>query len=655
MLPVGSRVGDYEIEADLGEGGMARVYRARHVFLDTHHALKVLDPELRANAEARQRFLDEARIQAKHLDHPGIVKVTNIVATPEHAALVMELVDGGSLEDEVGALRARPDEIKRIMRGVLDAVGHAHAAGIVHRDLKPANVLIAGAARTPKVTDFGIAKVSADAGRARKKSTHAATRMGTLSYMSPEQIRRAKDVTARSDIFSLGAMLYELATGALPFDAESDYDVMEQIVNGRYVPPEQREPRIDPVIAATIRRALQPDPAARFGSCAEMAAALDAPSRDSGGDTTRRAGDGSGRPEPVTPRSRAPLVVGAVLGLAVIGTGVAVHLSRAGAAAPPDAITWTLRDPDDVVVDGGVAAGDGGERASSFIPAPTEGPNDAPVTIVIGANFVDPNAARTARALTELRRRYPVDVRLVHRAFFSPITKSFAEPVQRAACAAHRQGRYHAYADLLWMHVSGRGSVDDDRLIELAEQLGMDRARFEKDFGGAYCALDVGADQLYFEDLGLQRTPVYIVNGRVLEGAQTVETLSAAVEAARAGRDAVPQGMVLRPDGLGIESVQGGLGEQPGMVATVVVHYTIWLWERGAKGRKLDSSYDRGAPATWNLNGQIAGIAMGVSTMRRGAIRRLLIPPGLGYGTRGGKGIPPDATLLVEVELREVR
>ena len=274
MLSGGSRVGDYEIEAELGEGGMAKVYRARHALLETLHAVKVLDNELRGNADARQRFLDEARIQAKHLDHPGIVKVTNIVATAEHAALVMELIDGKSLEDCMHELVDDPAEIRRIMLAVLDAVGHAHAQGIVHRDLKPANVLLSGKGRVPKVTDFGIAKVSDPGRAASKKSTHAAARMGTLSYMSPEQIRRAKDVTPRSDVFSLGAMLYELATGSLPFEGGDDFDVMEKIVHGRFPPPKEKNPRIDPVFVEVIERALRPKPEDRYASCEEMAAAL---------------------------------------------------------------------------------------------------------------------------------------------------------------------------------------------------------------------------------------------------------------------------------------------------------------------------------------------------------------------------------------------
>ena len=162
MLAAGSRVGDYEIEARLGEGDMACVYRARHTTLDTVHALRVLHPHLRHDAGARRWFLDEARLQAKVLDHPGIVKVTDIVATDEHAALVMELADGGSLAALRQALADRPDELRRIMLAVLDALGHAHAAGVVHRTLEPASVLLQRKTGTlePRVTGFARARVS---------------------------------------------------------------------------------------------------------------------------------------------------------------------------------------------------------------------------------------------------------------------------------------------------------------------------------------------------------------------------------------------------------------------------------------------------------------------------------------------------------------
>ncbi|MCC6995889.1 MAG: protein kinase [Deltaproteobacteria bacterium] len=275
----GTQIGDYVVEAELGGGGMARVYRVRHALLETLHALKVLEPEVRANADARQRFLDEAKLGAKVLDHPHIVKVTGIVATASVAALVMELIDGPSLEGWLAEQKRPPDAevIRALMLPVLAAVGHAHARGVIHRDLKPANVLLVrrpGAQLIPKVSDFGIAKVEAAAGGGKKRSTHADARLGTLSYMSPEQIRRAKEVTPRSDVFSLGALLYELATLELAFAGDSDFDVMEKIVRGGQRPAEKVRPGLDPGIAAVIQRALAVDPAQRFASCDDMAAAL---------------------------------------------------------------------------------------------------------------------------------------------------------------------------------------------------------------------------------------------------------------------------------------------------------------------------------------------------------------------------------------------
>jgi serine/threonine protein kinase len=357
--PAPTKIGDYEIEAQLGEGGMAKVYRAKHSFLETVHAIKVLDPSYRVNPEARKRFLDEAKIQAKHLDHDNIVKVTNIVATAEHAALVMELIEGKGLEGRIGDLKTKPAEIKDIMYGVLDAVGHAHGAGIIHRDLKPANVLLhtEDGAVVPKVTDFGIAKVMAadPGGKGVKKSTHGGARMGTLAYSSPEQIRRAKDVTARSDVYSLGAMLYEMATGEMAFGGDSDYDVMENIVNGRFTAPEQRYPQIDPTLAAVIKKAMARDAADRYASCDEMAAAL--------------RGDGTAPKiaRPIEPRiaatkppvaSKAPLVIGLVVAAAALGS-VAVYLATRGGDEPAKQTT-----PAPVVSGSGSGSGEGSGSAS---------------------------------------------------------------------------------------------------------------------------------------------------------------------------------------------------------------------------------------------------------------------------------------------------
>ena len=275
-------------------------------------------------------ILDEARIQAKHLDHPNIVKVTGIVSTAEHAALVMELVDGKSLEDELPSLIARPDEVTRIMLAVLDAVGYAHKAGIIHRDLKPANVLLArkGDTTIPKVTDFGIAKLGGAEAATRKKSTHADARMGTLSYMSPEQIRRAKDVTPRSDVFSLGAMLYEMATGHVAFEGDNDFDVMEAIVNAKYVRPRVRNPKIDPTLAAVIEKSLAPVPEDRYASCEEMATALRGKPR---AESKVQVDPAPPLPAPPPPKRSMMVGIGLIaVALAIAGVGIALVVKKGG-------------------------------------------------------------------------------------------------------------------------------------------------------------------------------------------------------------------------------------------------------------------------------------------------------------------------------------
>lgn len=284
MLRPGAQIGNYIVESELGSGGMARIYRVRHAVLQTEHALKVLEPAYRERPELRARFLSEARIGAK-LQHPHIVRVTDVLSTPEIAGIVMDLVTGPNLDTYIRSLDKPPSvaTIRALFLPVLEAVAEAHRQGIVHRDLKPANILLeplapAGSGFLPKVTDFGIAKVT-DAARelvSKKGSTHADARMGTLAYMSPEQIRHAKEVTTRSDIFSLGATLYELATLQVAFNGDSDYEVMHQIVEGRFTPMENVR-GVDPVLTAAIGKALQPDPARRFASCEEFIAALSVP------------------------------------------------------------------------------------------------------------------------------------------------------------------------------------------------------------------------------------------------------------------------------------------------------------------------------------------------------------------------------------------
>ena len=274
MLSPGTVVERYEVERELGGGGMARVYKVRHVALGSVHALKVLEPELMVNAELRARFLEEGRIQAR-LRHPHIVSISDVVATPGVAGLVMEYLEGESLDVYLARLRRPPEleEVRDLFLQALEGVAYAHEQGIVHRDLKPSNLFLeqVRGRRVVRVLDFGIAKVS---GTGRTASTRTGLRMGTPQYMSPEQIRGARDVTPRSDIFSLGVTLYELATGRVCFEGESDFNILEKIVRAESVPPEEALPGLDRALAEALQKALEREPERRFGSCRQFAAAL---------------------------------------------------------------------------------------------------------------------------------------------------------------------------------------------------------------------------------------------------------------------------------------------------------------------------------------------------------------------------------------------
>ena len=220
----GSRLGPYEIVAPIGAGGMGEVYKARDLRLNRFVAIKVLPPDTFADDDRNQRFLQEARA-ASALNHPNIVSVFDIGSEAGATYLVMELVDGSSLDTLIPQNGFRVPELLRIASQIANACSSAHAAGIVHRDLKPSNVMLT-AAGVAKVLDFGLAKLIDEPGPANDHTltqaavTQAGIVMGTPAYMSPEQAE-GKTVDARSDIFSFGAVLYELATGRKAFPGTS--------------------------------------------------------------------------------------------------------------------------------------------------------------------------------------------------------------------------------------------------------------------------------------------------------------------------------------------------------------------------------------------------------------------------------------------------
>jgi len=273
MLAAGQLLERYVVEDYVGHGGMAVVYRVRHADLGTLHALKVLTVP---RPTVRERLLQEGRAQAA-LRHPNLVGVTDVLRIDGSLALVMEYVDGPDLGHWLARYRRGTiDECRALLRGICDGVGEAHAGGIAHRDLKPANVLLE---RTPtgfrsKVTDFGIAKLLEESSPTATRSNVA---MGTPHYMAPEQIRDAAATDARADLFAIGAILYEVATGELAFPGGDVLTVLNAVAAGRFVPPKEHVPELPDDLVRAIEGCLVVDVDARLQTCDEVMGALEEP------------------------------------------------------------------------------------------------------------------------------------------------------------------------------------------------------------------------------------------------------------------------------------------------------------------------------------------------------------------------------------------
>jgi len=279
LLEPGETVDRYIVERILGDGGMAVVYLVKHAHLGSLHALKVLASDLLVDAGIRDRFLAEGRIQAQ-LAHPNVARVTDVVSEPGIAALVIEYIEGPTLDEWLDGKPGLPkDEILSIFLPVLDAVEAAHERGVLHRDLKPSNIIlgrgVANAIR-PVVLDFGIAGITDDANLAhgRKRRTRTGAQLGTPAYMSPEQVRHKNDLDVRTDIFSLGAILYELATGRIAFEADNDYDTLSNVVSGTYQGTEPVPGDAAGLIGGCIQTALSVDREERYADVPAFRAAL---------------------------------------------------------------------------------------------------------------------------------------------------------------------------------------------------------------------------------------------------------------------------------------------------------------------------------------------------------------------------------------------
>lgn len=249
---------------------MAIVYKVKHTQLGTFHALKVLNTP---SPQVRDRMLREGRVQGS-LRHPNIVPVTDLVEISGSPGLVMEFVDGPTLESLLDRYRPTLDQADALATAILEGVAYAHRKGFIHRDLKPANVLLANSATglVPKVTDFGLAKLIHGEEPEGLHHTRSGMIMGTPSYMAPEQIRDSKHVDQRADVFSLGVMLYELVSGKKPFVGDDIVKLYTAITSGTFRPIQELVPDIPDRMERAITGALAIDRNSRIQDCDRLLA-----------------------------------------------------------------------------------------------------------------------------------------------------------------------------------------------------------------------------------------------------------------------------------------------------------------------------------------------------------------------------------------------
>jgi len=265
-LQPGQTLGPYRITAQVGEGGMATVYKAYQPSMDRMVALKVLPSQLADNVQFLGRFQQEARIIAR-LEHPHILPVFDFGQSDHIYYLVMRYLEAGTLADKMNAGPLSLEEIDRIFTQLAEALGYAHSHGVIHRDLKPSNALIDTQGNL-FLTDFGIAKLL----EGTSHFTQTDTVMGTPAYISPEQAQ-GLSVDQRSDIYSLGIILYEMITGRLPFTADTPLAVILKHINDPLPLPSSVNPNIPQAIEQVVLKALAKSPEDRFGTTAEFLAA----------------------------------------------------------------------------------------------------------------------------------------------------------------------------------------------------------------------------------------------------------------------------------------------------------------------------------------------------------------------------------------------